>query len=135
MTLPPDATKMLRGRAVLYQPGAPVGQGVLISAGGLEGSLGKKASQTPCFRGRSTADPGTQPWSESPYLGHLVYAEQPGEFQAQHLDTRLGEAVGVTPVSQRIPLRALTCLGYQGGFPERGQARRNQVRLHLTPNG
>lgn len=45
------------------------------------------------------ADP-LQTLQPSTYLWHLVYAEQPGELPAQHLDTWLGEAVGVTPAPQ-----------------------------------
>lgn len=52
------------------------------------------------------------------HLWHLVYAEQPGELQAQHLDTRLGRAVEVTSALQQGPLRLLTYQGYQGSLPE-----------------
>lgn len=32
--------------------------------------------------------------NNSTYLGHLFYAEQPGELQAQHLEAELGRLVG-----------------------------------------
>lgn len=60
------------------------------------------------------------PLQPSTYLWHLVYVEQPGELPAQHLDTWLGEAVGVTPASQQVLLRLAAYQEYLGGSPERG---------------
>lgn len=86
------------------------GEGVLISAGGSEGSLKEKTLQT--------LEPSCG--TKSTYLRHLIYTEQSRELPTQHLDTRLGKAVGVSPASQQVPLRTVTYQRYLGDFPERG---------------
>lgn len=51
------------------------------------------------------------------HLRHLIYTKQPRELPTQHLDTRLGKAVGVSPASQQVPLRTVAYQGYLGDFP------------------
>lgn len=45
---------------------------------------------------KAQVQPGPQPLCtyESTYLGHLFYAEQPGQLQAQHLEAGLGRLEG-----------------------------------------
>lgn len=101
-------------------------EGVLISAGGSEGSLKEKGPMKSILNS-PTAGAGHLQTLEpsygmkSTYLRHLIHTEQSRELPTQHLDTRLGKAVGISPASQQVPLRTVAYQGYLGDFPERGQ--------------
>lgn len=79
-------------------------QGVLISAGGLEGSLKEKgpAKSTPIAEAGhlQTLEPSCG--MKSTYLRHLIYTEQPRELPTQHLDTGWARQLG----SLRPPSRS-----------------------------
>lgn len=82
--------------------------------------------------------------SESTYLGHLVYVEQPGKLQAQHLEAGLARPGVAAALCHQASLKVLTwpgeplASGCPGCFPERGPREETQLvsaELQLDQDG